>query len=1162
MARSTRNDDNCRGGSASDDNSRVASASNPTRTKSRKNTENEERASKKGAKSKSGDDMKESNTENKDVENSESVNGRFKKEEHHKDQQNQVGEKTGKKITCSSKTESVQSSMSSRKYDGNDISGKLTLTMSVNGENIKDVLTVAIQFFKANGFHDVQGDYKLSYDAGGPGTGKQANTIAGVPDPGSTTKESKDVARKKHLFGKNRGPMARLDDSDFADSSNECASDSAAVVSRPKSSSSSSKKPGPPSKKENSSSKKDLPKTGAEKKKLEVVGHGFGSYNSDSDTDSIAIKTVSRPVSAKPSSKKKKQVEQSDEENLSDGSSTGSWEKCSEKSKPPRAPEHKSKTAVEEKDKRSSNKKSIADHVEYSDSDCNAKPAEEKQKCGSSENSSHNEDSDGCSNVKPAEVKRKRSRNKKSCCDHNEDKDDCINTRERNIKHKKEDFPDNDEKSENDSSSGPQPENSHGDEDSAEESDEKRGHDEEGTDGGDEGGDEEETHDHKVPEPKSSFRTEQRFSSNRPWAGAIVAPSNSPPVKGEIPNEELVLEFVHGYRTREVKNNAFYLAPGLIVFPAGALGIVMDTDKKTQRFFQGRHKEEVTAITVHPSKRFVATGDIVSHSDGAYIYIWDPISPEDLQSQVQIRVGDKKLARGVSDLKFSPDGIYLVASAMDDDHTIFFYDWKNAGKVIAKEKGHTDSIFGIEFNPKAAYEFITFGIKHLKLWTFDAKSNKMNGTRGLFGNGKADTIICATYLPNGNFATGTHSGDILYWSGNQVVKVIPKIHDGPVFSLLYNGKLGLISAGRDGHMILHDTRTMNLIHKIELESGVRSLDISSEGKLLVGLEDSILLEIRDFGDKSSENIKRIIEGHSAKKNEELWGCAVNPVNSNEFVTSGDDSMVFKRDVESFSIIASNRLQGKLRGLACSSDGKYVAVGNDFGDIFILKSLDLSQVHFQKYDRKAVSAKGSIHAIENLRFSPDNKYLAVASHDCVVYIWEMGGEFKLIGDCRGHSSWITHLDWSKDGSILQTNSRDYELLFWSIPSCKQITSASSFKDIEWDTFSCIIGWSVRGIWEKGMEGNDISCVDRHPKHSCLVSGDDFLNVKLHIYPASRVGFPSKSYLAHGSHITNVVFTRDGNRLISTGGMDGITCQWRVEGVSHNGNDEDEDEEKGD
>ena len=86
-------------------------------------------------------------------------------------------------------------------------------------------------------------------------------------------------------------------------------------------------------------------------------------------------------------------------------------------------------------------------------------------------------------------------------------------------------------------------------------------------------------------------------------------------------------------------------------------------------------------------------------------------------------------------------------------------------------------IFGIEFNPKAAYEFITFGIKHLTIWTFDAKSNKMNGTRGLFGNGKADTIICATYLPNGNFATGTHSGDILYWSGNQVVKVIPKIHD-------------------------------------------------------------------------------------------------------------------------------------------------------------------------------------------------------------------------------------------------------------------------------------------------------------------------------------------------------------------------------------------------
>jgi hypothetical protein len=137
---------------------------------------------------------------------------------------------------------------------------------------------------------------------------------------------------------------------------------------------------------------------------------------------------------------------------------------------------------------------------------------------------------------------------------------------------------------------------------------------------------------------------------------------------------------------------------------------------------------------------------------------------------------------------------------------------------------------------------------------------------------------------------------------------------------------------------------MKPIDKMELESGIRSLDVSPEGKILVGLEDSILLEISGFGTVVSrpKEVKRIIEvlNFSIKwcsliylwiratrqrginvffkfrslskttfyrvmfRTEELWGCAVNPADPNEFVTSGDDSMVFKRDITSFSTVRS------------------------------------------------------------------------------------------------------------------------------------------------------------------------------------------------------------------------------------------------------------------
>ena len=153
---------------------------------------------------------------------------------------------------------------------------------------------------------------------------------------------------------------------------------------------------------------------------------------------------------------------------------------------------------------------------------------------------------------------------------------------------------------------------------------------------------------------------------------------------------------------RDVNNNSFYLAPGQIVFPAGSVGVIMDIENNTQSFFQGRHKEDISALTVHPTKRLVATGDIVCQTDGCYIYIWDPATPEDTHRQIQIRVGDKKLARGVADLQFSPCGKYLVAVAMDDNHHVYFYDWQKAGKLIAKEKGHSDAVcfFYIIIYPK------------------------------------------------------------------------------------------------------------------------------------------------------------------------------------------------------------------------------------------------------------------------------------------------------------------------------------------------------------------------------------------------------------------------------------------------------------------------------
>ena len=86
--------------------------------------------------------------------------------------------------------------------------------------------------------------------------------------------------------------------------------------------------------------------------------------------------------------------------------------------------------------------------------------------------------------------------------------------------------------------------------------------------------------------------------------------------------------------------------------------------------------------------------------------------------------------------------------------------------------------------------------------------------------------------------------------------------------------------------------------------------------------------------------------------------------------------------------------------------------------------DLSEVTHIK-DRKEV--------IHELKFSPDGQHLAVGSNDNFVDIYSVTQRYKKVGECKGSSSFITHLDWSMDSKHLQTNSGASERLFFKMPS---------------------------------------------------------------------------------------------------------------------------------
>ncbi|XP_038643410.1 echinoderm microtubule-associated protein-like 3 [Scyliorhinus canicula] len=127
----------------------------------------------------------------------------------------------------------------------------------------------------------------------------------------------------------------------------------------------------------------------------------------------------------------------------------------------------------------------------------------------------------------------------------------------------------------------------------------------------------------------------------------------------------------------------------------------------------------------------------------------------------------------------------------------------------------------------------------------------------------------------------------------------------------------------------------------------------------------------------------------------------------------------------------------------------------------------------------------------------------------------------------------------------SNSGDYEILYWDIGGgCKLLRNRYECKDLEWFSYTCVLGFHVFGVWPDGSDGTDINALCRSHNERMVAVADDFCKVHLFQYLCAKPKAPSHVYGGHGSHVTNVRFTHNDTHLISTGGKDTTVMQWRV------------------
>lgn len=202
--------------------------------------------------------------------------------------------------------------------------------------------------------------------------------------------------------------------------------------------------------------------------------------------------------------------------------------------------------------------------------------------------------------------------------------------------------------------------------------------------------------------------------------------------------------------------------------------------------------------------------------------------------------------------------------------------------------------------------------------------------------------------------------------------------------------------------------------------------------------------------------------------------------------------------------------------------------------------------FNDFDRKIATLKEPEEWAEIARYSPDENFLAVGSHDNNLFVYTVteDGKYELYKTFSKHTSFITSFDWSADGEFIRTVSGDYEKLYFDVKNKVQDTNGHiNLKDKEWATKSVKLGWDVQGVFPSGEDGTHVNYVSLSPDHSTLVSCDDFGLLNFYRYPVLDNTHQAHSYAAHSEHVVRAEFSPDGSRLWSVGGQDKALIQWR-------------------